>query len=47
MTSVDQQTDYVKKEIANKSPLAEQSKHFDKGNIMSMFRLLRLTLSGK
>lgn len=47
MTSVDQQTDYVKEEIANKSPLAEQSKHFDKGNIMSIFRLLRLTLSGK
>lgn len=47
MTSVDQQTDYIKSEIANKSPLAEQSKHFDKGNIMSIFRLLRLTLSGK
>ena len=47
MTSVDQQTDYIKEEIANKSPLAEQSKHFDKGNIMSIFRLLRLTLSGK
>ena len=47
MTSVDQQTDYIKGEIANKSPLAEQSKHFDKGNVMSIFRLLRLTLSGK
>ena len=47
MTSVDQQTDYIKSEIANKSPLAEQSKHFDKGNVMSILRLLRLTLSGK
>ena len=47
MTSVDQQTDYIKEKIAKNSPLAEQSKHFDKGNIMSIFRLLRLTLSGK
>lgn len=46
MTSVDQQTEVIKKE-ANTSPLAKQSKHFDKGNIMSTFRLLRLTLSGK
>lgn len=46
MTSVDQQTEVIK-DIAKKSPLAKQSQHFDKGNIMSTFRLLRLTLSGK
>ena len=46
MTSVDQQTEVIK-DKASKSKLAKQSQHFDKGNIMSTFRLLRLTLSGK
>lgn len=46
MTSVDQLTETTK-DIAKESPLAKQSQHFDKGNIMSTFRLLRLTLSGK
>ena len=47
MTSVDQQTEVIKRIAASDSPLAKQSQHFDKGNIMSTFRLLRLTLSGK
>lgn len=47
MTSVDQQTEVIKGIAASDSPLAKQSQHFDKGNIMSTFRLLRLTLSGK
>lgn len=46
MTSVDQQTEVIK-DKASTSKLAKQSQHFDKGNIMSTFRLLRLTLSGK
>ena len=46
MTSVDQQTEVVKG-MASTSMLAQQANHFEKGNTMAIFRLLRLTLSGK
>ena len=46
MTSVDYLTEIIKSK-ASESPLAKQAEHFDKGNMMALFRQLRLTLAGK